>query len=313
MLAGLALVPACRREAREPFLTYFIEDHGLTIRFPASWKTEQAEQAGVYYRYFLGPPVGPQRKPAVSVTLFVGPLNMPLETYAAQSYLAGNVVTSLKTDNRFGLSGQSYALRSAKSGTRSMLLLFQDQRRVVGLYSQGETLEFERHLPAVEEIHRSLSFERAAAYPVVRNERFGFSLQLPTVWRETRSLSHGEALFLQYTSPPFGVEQRNHTVHATLTLNVEALPPQLDLKGFYNKTRTKLGDSYKVISHVEHPDSFGDLEQVETSITASRIKRYYRVGGGRGYVLACEARDDISTRALPWCDLIATTLRVAIK
>src|SRR5262249_17370427 len=58
----------------EPLLTYFTPEHALTLHYPSSWKAEQAQQDGVWYRYFLAPPTGPGNKPAVSVTLIAGPL-----------------------------------------------------------------------------------------------------------------------------------------------------------------------------------------------------------------------------------------------
>ena len=54
-------------------MTYFNGDHGVSLRHPASWRTDQAEQDGVWYRYFLAPPAGPQNRPPVSVTLLSGP------------------------------------------------------------------------------------------------------------------------------------------------------------------------------------------------------------------------------------------------
>ena len=91
LVVALAWIAGCRRPGHETLLTYFNGDFGLSVQYPASWKTEQAEQDGMWYRYFLGPPTGPQRKPAVSVTLLAGPLGMKLEDYA-QTYLAGNNV-----------------------------------------------------------------------------------------------------------------------------------------------------------------------------------------------------------------------------
>lgn len=106
-------------------MTYFNPENGLTLRYPASWKTEQADQDGVRYRYFLAPPTGPDRKAAVSVTLVAGPLGVPLEQYA-QTYLAGNTVQSSRDEERQGARGKSYLLASADGKTRQALLLVQE-------------------------------------------------------------------------------------------------------------------------------------------------------------------------------------------
>ena len=60
-------------------VTYYNGQFGLSLRHPATWRTEQAEQDGVWYRYFLGPPAGPKNNPAVSATLLVGKLNGSLD------------------------------------------------------------------------------------------------------------------------------------------------------------------------------------------------------------------------------------------
>ena len=43
---------ACKGTAREPLVTYFNADHGLSVRYPADWKSDEAEQDGMWYRYF---------------------------------------------------------------------------------------------------------------------------------------------------------------------------------------------------------------------------------------------------------------------
>ena len=116
-------------------MTYFNPENGLTLRYPASWKTEQAEQDGVRYRYFLAPPTGSDRKPAVSVTLVGGPLGVPLEQYA-QTYLGGTTVQSSREETREGARGKSYVFASPDGKTRqSLLLLVEDAAARVGLPS----------------------------------------------------------------------------------------------------------------------------------------------------------------------------------
>ena len=116
-MAAAAAVGCSRR--REPFLTYFNPEHALTLHYPSSWKAEQAQQDGVSYRYFLAPPTGPDRKPAVSVTLVAGPLGVGLDQYA-QTYLAGNTVQSSRGETRPGARGkyQLFASRTGRPGSR---------------------------------------------------------------------------------------------------------------------------------------------------------------------------------------------------
>jgi hypothetical protein len=119
------LAVACGGRREEPYLTYFSPEHALTLRYPSSWKTEQAQQDGVWYRYFLAPPTGPERKPAVSVTLIAGPLGVSLDQYA-QTYLAGNTVQTSRDETRPGAKGKFYLFASPDGKMRQSLLLLEE-------------------------------------------------------------------------------------------------------------------------------------------------------------------------------------------
>jgi hypothetical protein len=306
--AGLAAA-ACRGTSREPLVTYFDADHGLSVRYPSGWKSDEAEQDGMWYRYFLGPPTGPQRKPAVSVTLLAGPLGMTLEDYA-QTYLAGNQVASSRDESRQGARGKSYMFASPDGATRHSLLLLQEQSNVYGLYSQGEAPLFERQFPVLDEMSRSLTLERPDAYAEERDEAFGFSIRIPPSWRETRRFSGGGTLLMQFTSPAMAADKNGQTVHGSLTLTVEPTLADGGLDGFYNATRTKQGEAFQIVSHAPWKDGYLDVLSSETPIAESRVRRYYRVDGARGYSLTFEAREDVYPRVYQWCDIIAGTLRI---
>ena len=292
---------------REPFLTYFNGDFRLSVRYPASWRTEQAQQEGIWYRYFLGPPTGPQAKPAVSVTLLAGPIGGSLEDYA-QTYLAGNTVASSREESRQGVPGRSYAFGSADGATRYSLLLLQDQGRVYGLFAQGESRFVEQNAATVEEMFRSLTLERPESYPEIRNDAFGFSVRLPPTWREARDFSGRGTLLMQFTSPPLGADKGGETVHASLTLTVEKISG--DLAEFYGASRDRQGGAFQLLDHTAWRGGYADSLRSETPMAVSRVKRFYRSSGGRAYTLSFEARDDVFHRASRWCDLIAETLRI---
>jgi len=312
-LAGAALlagaVGACRGSSQDLLITYFNGDYGLSVRYPTSWRTDQAEQDGMWYRYFLGPPTGAQRKPAVSVTLFAGPLAMPLDEYA-QKYLAGNPPSTSRDEARAGARGKAYRFASGGGATRHSLLLLQDGQRVYGLYSQADAPLFERYLPTIDEMERSFTLERPETYPAVRNDKFRFSIRVPPSWRSSRTFSVSGTYLTQFTSPPLAADRSRQTVHASLTLTVEPLPANVTVDGFYTEAMRKLGDAFKVISHAPWNGGYADVLWVETPMAVSRNKRFYRMAEGRGYTLAFEARDDVYPRVSKWCDMIASTLRV---
>jgi hypothetical protein len=297
----------CAGAAREPFLTYFNADHGISIRYPSSWRAEQAVQDGVWYRYFLAPPAGPKRKPAVSVTLLVGALGGSVDDYA-QSYLTGNQVVRTRDEARGAAAGKSYLFRSNDGATRHSLLLLKEGERVYGLYGQGDAAPFEQHFNVLEEMAGSLTFERASAYPEQRNERFAFAVRIPPSWRETRKFTGGGTLQLYFRSPPLAADRG--TLDATLTLTVEPLPKDAGIREYYEATRSKLGESFQLIAHNKWRGGYADMMRTETAVSVSRLKRFYRVAEGRGYSMTFEARDDVFVRVSRWCDLIAETLKV---
>jgi len=306
LLAGAA--GACRGSSQDLLITYFNGDYGLSVRYPASWRTDQAEQEGMWYRYFLGPPTGTQRKPAVSVTLFAGPLAMPLDEYA-QKYLAGNPPSTSRDESRAAARGKAYRFASAGGATRHSLLLLQEGQRVYGLYSQADAPLFERYVPTIDEMERSFTLERPETYPEVRNDKLRFSIRVPPSWRSSRTFSGGGTYLTQFTSPPLAADRRE-TVHASLTLTVEPLPADATVDDFYNEAMRKLGDPFKVLSHTPWNGGYADVLWVETPMAVSRNKRFYRMAEGRGYTLAFEARDDVYPRVAKWWDMIASTLKV---
>jgi len=291
---------------REPLITSFDADHALSLRYPASWTTDQVDQEGVWYRYFLAPPAGPDRKPAVSVTLLAGPLSGTLEEYA-EPYLAGNKLLSRRPDDRQGAHGWSYELASEDGATRLWLLLLTEATSVYGLYAQGDAALFAECSDEVKEIFESLTLERPEGYPKRVNQAFRFSLRVPPSWRSTRSFSGSQRLLEQYKSPALAADSAGETVHASLTVTVEPAPGDGDLEAFYTAVQERLGDNFRMISHAPWHDGYADVLHSETSVAASREKRYYTTHDGLAYSLSCSARNDVFYRVSRWCDLIADT------
>lgn len=305
-------------------LTYFNGQHGVSLRYPASWRSEQLEQEGVWYRYFLGPP-GPDRKPSVSATLLVGPLAGTLENYAT-TYLAGHSLAASRDESRGAAKGKSYEYSSSDGRTRYSLLLIEEplaaedflpqggrthpaRSRVFGLYCQGEASAFEAERRALEEMARSLSLERPSQYPERRYPDLAATLRVPGSWSETRKFGAGGMHLVQFTSPPLAMDRGGATVHASLSLSAESIG-EAGIEEFYEGARRKQGDAFQLLRHDRWRGGFADVLQVETPVAQSQLKRFYRVAAGRGYTVACEARSDVFGLILAWCDLIAGTLAV---
>ncbi len=280
------------------------------MRYPASWKTEQARQDGIWYRYFLAPPGGHGPKPEVSVTLLAGPLHGSLDEHA-QTYLAGNGAPTIRDEERQGAKGRSYAFASTDGATRYGLILLQESTRVFGLYAQGEAGAFARHKQVLDDMAASLSLERTETYREMKDPRFRFAVRIPPSWVESRRLSGGQQTTLvQFTSPPLAADKGGQTVHASLTVTAEDIGSDGTLETFYDNTRLKLGSAFEILNHRSWRGGYADEMAAETSMAASRAKRFYRAADGRGYGLAFEAREDVFARVSRWCDLIAETFKV---
>ncbi len=320
LTSSCLLVAGCRSRPRDPLVTYYNAEFGLSMRHPASWKSEQAAQEGIWYRYFLGPPMGAERKPAVSVTLLAGPLAIALDEYA-QSYLAGNTLISMRPDARPGAQGKAYEFATSNGKLRHALLLLEEKRPpaqsgragsswVYGLYTQGENAYFEQHRALIEEMTRSLTLERPALYPEQRNEKLGYAVRVPPSWRSMRRFSGGGSSVEQYQSPALAAD-RDQAIHATLSISVDPPPADGRVGTYRQSVREKLGENFQLVSHAPWRDGYVDVLAVDTSLASSRIKRYYRVSGTHGYSLICESRDDVFSRLSGWCDAIAETFTIS--
>lgn len=312
-LALAAAAPGCRRGAEaEQFLTYYNPEHALSMRYPASWKSEQVKQGEAWHRYFTAPPAGTERKPAVSVLLLAIPAAATLDA-TAQPYLAGLTISETRDEERPGARGRTWSAISADGKTRHRLLLLQEENRVYGLRAQGEAAGFEAHEPAVAEMGQSFSLERWALYTEERNDAYRYTMRVPPTWKSTRTFSGGGTHLKQFTSPAFGMDKGGQTVHASLIVTAENVPATSNADAFFQAMQSKLGENFQLLSHTAWKDGYVDLLRTETPMAESRGKRFYRVAEGRGYTLAFEARADIYPRVSRWCDMIAATFKAGAE
>jgi hypothetical protein len=305
-LLGAVLVAAglagCRRSA-DVLVTYF-DEHGFSLRHPASWRLAEAQQAGLRYRYLVPPSTGGQ-KPALVVTLLAS--RASLDDYA-QGYLSGWKVGSSRAEERQGATGKSWAFASPDGQTLGRLLLVATQGRLVGLHAVGEAAAARAHAAALDEIWASFTIELPERYPVHAWQDFGASLGVPASWKQTQRFSGGGTMLVQFASPALAVEKRQ-TIHAALSVTLEKAPPG-GLGEYYEITRRKLGDNYVIASHEVVAGGIVDLMRTETPLATSYIKRYYYAAGARACSLSFEAREDVFADASHWADAIASTLRL---
>lgn len=281
------------------------------MRYPAGWRTEQATQQGVWYRYFVAPPeAGTQPGSSVSVTVLVGRLPGSLQDYA-QVYLADNTPTSSQAESRQGARGMSFVYNSASGQKRHRLLLLEEAGNVYGLYAEGDAQRFEREEPVLNEMFASFTLERPATYAEQRDARGGFVIRLPPSWSVTRTISGDDKRVVQFLGPPLKVDRDLQTLRASLTVSVEPVGGDGGLDSYYTATRGLLGGSFQRLDHMRWRDGYADVMRTETPMAVSRLKRFYRVSSGRGYSLSFEAHEDVFQDVVAWFDLIAGTFKVS--
>lgn len=304
--------PACRGGSGEAFVVSYDDAVSLSIPYPAGWSTEQATQDGQWYRYFLPPAApGAARTAGLSVTLFVGPLaGRTLGNYAT-TYLEGGTPESERETTRAGLPGREYRYADADGRTAHALLLLEAGDRLYGLHARGPRADLEAFEPSLERMRSGLRVERAEGWPLRREAGHGFALRVPESWPEARRFAGNDRLLIVHSSPLMAMDAGGQPVHASFSVTVEKLAAGVaDADAFYNDVRMKLGDSYAVVSHAPWQDGFVDVMKSETTLSGVRVKRYYRVRDGRGYVLSYEARDDVFHRYARWFDRIAGTFEL---
>jgi hypothetical protein len=303
---ALALATGACSGPAAPRVTFFHPEWAFTFRYPPRWKAERARQDGVAYLFFQSPPTATSVTGAVGVTVIGQPLGaeQTLDDFAA-FYLEGQDVSPRPAER----PGADRALEAswADAASRSRLLILEEQGHVFGLHVTGESKRFAELEAEVDEMLASFALERPALYRPDGDERFGYALRVPPSWERSRRFTSGDQLFVQYRSPALSVDPQQQTVHAALTLSVEPAP---GLDAYYEAARLRLGDAQPVISHAEWRGGYADVMRAESAMTVSRVRRFYLAGGGRGYSLSCEAREDVQQRVFRWCDLIASTLVV---
>jgi hypothetical protein len=305
LLVLAAALPGCRRGSRDPFVTYFNGEQLVSVRYPASWRSEEGAGEGVWYRHFQGPPGTPN---AVTATLLAGATAGTLDQYA-QSYIGSNTVASVEDASRQGASGKRWRYASPDGSRRFALLLLQDAGHVWGLHAQAAAAAFDEQKAAIDEMEKSLTLERPKTYTEYRQDRYGFAIRVPPSWTTGQNFGSGGTYLMQFISPALAAD-KEQTVHASMTVNVEPAPGGGSLDAYYSAVLRRLGEPNKVMTEVSWRGGRVALMRIETQLAVSRAKRYFWTSGGRGYSLNCEAREDVFVRVTRWCDVIASTLEI---
>jgi hypothetical protein len=279
----------------------------VSVRYPSSWKSTEGAGEGVWYRTFHSPTAGQEGRPAVAITLLAGPTGGTLDQYA-QSYLKDRTVSSARDSTRQGVAARSWRFATGDGALRYSLLLLQDAGHVWGVFTQAEAAHFEPHQSVVEEMETSLTLERPQDYTAYKDERYGFTLRVPSSWRMSTSLTNDTNYLKQFISPSVALDKKQE-LGASLTVTAEPAPPG-GLDAFHAAVRKRLGDSLLVLTSLNWRGGKVEMARTETPLAVLRVKRYYWTSSTRGYTVACEGREDVFPRVTRWCDVIVSTLEI---
>ncbi len=253
----------------------------VSLRYPASWRVRAHEpDAEGIYRSFV---------PAAG----------------------GDIVVSLSKQRRpseWAGEGRVRPSYSEDATHRYGRVQIQEADTLHALRVRAARPAWAQHQAAIEGMLSSFALEQPGEYVLHEDPRFAYRVRVPASWSKTRSLASEDRSVVVFTSPPIGADE-DGTVAASLTLNVETVGPG-GREVQYRRGIERLGEAFRMIRHSPWGEGHADEMRVETQVSASRIKRFYRIGERYAYALAFEAREDVYHRAWGWFDLIAATFEV---
>ena len=113
------------------------------VQYPASWRTDEAEQDGMWYRYFLAPPAGAQNR----ARRFRHAPGRAAARRASRStrraIWPATTVSATRPRSAQGVRASPGCSPPGDGKTRYRLLLLAAGGRVAGLYAQGDAVAFE--------------------------------------------------------------------------------------------------------------------------------------------------------------------------
>ena len=198
----------------------------------------------MWYRYFLAPPAGPGRKPAVSVTLLAGPLSR--KPRGLRPDLSRRQRRAGRRATRSG-RGPGPLLRLRLRRRRHALLAAPPPgaSRVFGLYAQGEAGAFARQQGRPRRDGREPQ-PSSGRRPIRRcgTPRFALRDPDPALLGANAAPRGAKTCCMQFTIPPLAADKGGQTVHASLTLAVGGDRRRREPGTFYDNTRLKLGSAF---------------------------------------------------------------------
>jgi hypothetical protein len=313
--AGLALAAVfslgCELRTRPSLITVYNATTKVSLPVPQGWQSETAEQAGFQMQIFTGPSVDVPERPGIRAQVMAGPLpaGRAIDDIARR-YTEGHTVSHEQGYSLHGFAGKSWFFVSGDGAERSQLMLTPIEDTLYGLYVRGEAPTVEAYAAAVAAMWEGFSVEEARFFEPFERADVGLALQHPRSWVRTSSLGDtGRSFFVSFRSPPVALESGGATIHATLEINVNTVPPDTTLESFYSDRVEIQGDTYRLLEHetIREGQGISDLYHVETQLADFLERTVYFVRGDKSYIFKFNARREIYRQIEGWIDEIVGT------
>lgn len=313
-LLALSCAPACEiRSPRAP-ITVYSSALAASFPLPQGWAPDAAtEQAGFQMQTFTGRSVDVPERPGIRVQVMAGPTPQGSLDDIALRYRQGLTVEREGAFSLAGHEGKSWVFVSEDGEERSRLALADVSGMLYGIFVRGEAPTFEAHEQALDRLFREFSIEKAKYFAVFEAPGGDVLLKHPEKWERTQTTSDpGRSLFVGFRSPPLAVEGDGTTVHATLEVTVNQVPPELTVERFYADRTEQLRDTYRLLEHqaIEEASAISTLYQVETQLADYLERTVYAVREGKSFIFKFNARPQVYHAIEAWIDeIVESNLR----
>jgi hypothetical protein len=306
-LLALSVLPGCELRSKAVPITVYSPSLSVSFPLPQGWTADEAiEQAGFHMQTFTGASVDVPERPGIRVQVMAGPTpEMPLEQVATR--YRRELELEREEDYSFaGSSGKIWFFVSADGEERSRLALVDVSGTLYGLFVRGEAPTVAAYGDDLDRMFRDFSLEKREYLAAYQAPSGDVVIRHPRSWEMTPTASSPESLFVGFRSPPLAVEKDGTTVHATLEVSVNRVPPDFTVERFYAERSETIADTYRLLEHeaLAEEGAISTLYQVETQLSQYLERTVYVVRDGKSFIYKFNCRNRVYYAIEPWIDEI---------
>lgn len=308
LAAALALgllTAACELRSKPALITVYSPALEVSFPLPQGWQPETpVEQAGFHMQTFAGASVDVPERVGIRVQIMGGPApDAPLEQTATR-YRKELKIASEGDYSLYGYEGKTWTFVSEDGEESSRLMLVDVDGTLYGIYVRGEARTVEAQADALDRLFRAFEIEKARFFEVY-DAGGGVRIRHPRSWERTQTVSQAsQSIFVGFRSPPLAVERDGTTVHATLEVTINRVPPETTVESFYAERAEQLGDNYRLLRHetLEDVSAISTLYHIETQLAEYLERTVYSVRDSKSYIYKFNARNQVYRAIEPWID-----------